>query len=99
MSHTLLLFWQALQLDFYGDGVVEAWRGTQHGEPSVRCQDGPAILEAHFGPEYESHVWGIAGTSPLFPSFSLRGKGILDTNAMTTSSRACDVYHEPYSPS
>ena len=56
-----LLFWQALQLTFFGDGIVEAWRGSQHGQPSVRCQEGPAIFKAHFGPEYQTHAWGIAG--------------------------------------
>ena len=53
--------WQALQLEFFGDSIVEAWRGSQHGQPSVRCQEGPAIFKAHFGPEYEAHAWGIAG--------------------------------------
>ncbi len=55
------LFLQALQLDFYGDAVVEAWRGTQHGEPHSRCQDAPDIFNAHFGREFESHAWGVAG--------------------------------------
>ncbi len=56
------LLLQALQLDFYGDAVVEAWRGTQHGEPHARCLDAPDIFNAHFGKEFESHAWGVAGT-------------------------------------
>ena len=59
-SHCLLLR-QALQVEFFGDGVVEAWRGSQHGELSVRCHEGPAIFKGHFGPDYETHAWGIAG--------------------------------------
>ncbi len=58
----IILFLQALQLDFYGDAIVEAWRGTQHGEPHARCQDAPDIFDAHFGKEFDSHAWGVAGT-------------------------------------
>lgn len=67
----------ALQLDFYGDGVVEAWRGTQHGQPTVRCQEGPAIFQAYLGSEYESHAWGVAGDATQHLMWRLRhGEGL-----------------------
>ena len=56
-----MYFRQALQLNFYGDGIVEGWRGTQHSQPSVRCQEGPDMFKAHFGSEFDSHAWGVAG--------------------------------------
>lgn len=69
---------QALQLDFYGDAVVEAWRGTQHGEPHSRCQDAPDIFDAHFGRDFESHVWGVAG--PLVSCMHCSCKASLEMN-------------------
>ncbi|DBA80381.1 hypothetical protein WJX79_002842 [Trebouxia sp. C0005] len=67
----------ALQLDFYGDAVVEAWRGTQHGEPHSRCQDAPDIFDAHFGRDFESHVWGVAGDAAQHLMWRLRnGEGL-----------------------
>ncbi|DBB18845.1 TPA: hypothetical protein ACH3X3_000434 [Trebouxia sp. C0006] len=62
----------ALQLDFYGDAVVEAWRGTQHGEPHARCLDAPDIFNAHFGKEFESHAWGVAGDAAQHLMWRLR---------------------------
>ena len=47
-------------MDFYGDAMVEAWRGTQHGEPHSRCLDAPDIFDAHFGKEFAN---GLAGSA------------------------------------
>ena len=74
-THTL----QALQLDFYGDALVEAWRGTQHGEANVRCQDAPDIFKAHFGNDFDSHAWGMAGECPRHLQQSRHG-GMMCSN-------------------
>lgn len=67
----------AVQLDFYGDAAVEAWRGTQHGEAHVRCQDGPEIFLNHFGRDFESHAWGLADDGVQHLMWRLRhGEGI-----------------------
>ena len=84
-KHCICLFLQALQLDFYGDAVVEAWRGTQHGEPHSRCQDAPDIFDAHFGREFESHAWGVAG--PLVSCMHCSCKASLKMNTAMKAGR------------
>ena len=58
---------QAIQLEFYGDALVEAWRGTQHGRAHVRCEEGPEIFRSHFGRDFDSHAWGVAGDAHVWP--------------------------------
>ncbi|CAL5224691.1 g7416 [Coccomyxa viridis] len=45
----------------YGDTLVEAWRGTILGEPSLRVQGCSEIFHSHFGHKYSTAVYGIAG--------------------------------------
>ena len=52
---------QEPQLAFYGDALVETWRGTQHGAECPRCKDAASVFDAHFGHDYNRHSWGIAG--------------------------------------
>lgn len=52
---------QEPQLSFYGDAMVEAWRGTQHGSGCPRCQGAVEVFDTHFGQKYNSHAWGLAG--------------------------------------
>lgn len=57
--------WQELQLNFYGDATVEAWRGTQHGDICPGCAGAAEAFQAHFGQKFNSHAWGLAGGQSL----------------------------------
>lgn len=52
---------QESQLAFYGDAIVESWRGTQHGADCPKCAEAAAVFDTHFGQQYSSHAWGVAG--------------------------------------
>jgi hypothetical protein len=51
---------QALQLVFYGDSIVESWRGTAHGAGCGRCRGIPEVWDRHFGIPYRAAAFGIA---------------------------------------
>ena len=52
---------QHIDVVMYGDTLVEAWRGTILGEPSLRVQGCSEIFHSHFGHKYSTAVYGIAG--------------------------------------
>lgn len=52
---------QGLDILMYGDTLVEAWRGTFLGEPSIRAQGCSDIFHNHFGLKYRAAALGIAG--------------------------------------
>ena len=52
---------QHFDMVMYGDTLVEAWRGTILGEPSLRVQGCSEIFHSHFGHKYSSAIYGIAG--------------------------------------
>ncbi len=49
----------------YGDTLVEAWRGTFLGEPSVRAQGCADVFHNQFGVRYRAAALGIAGNCPV----------------------------------
>ena len=63
---------QHFDVVMYGDTLVEAWRGTILGEPSLRVQGCSEIFHSHFGHKYSTAVYGIAGepASPAGPAAS-----------------------------
>ncbi|EIE19165.1 SGNH hydrolase [Coccomyxa subellipsoidea C-169] len=52
---------QGLDVLMYGDTLVEAWRGTFLGEPSLRAQGCADIFHNQFGLKYRAAALGIAG--------------------------------------
>ncbi len=52
---------QHIDVMMYGDTLIEAWRGTILGEPSLRVQGCSEIFHSHFGHKYSTAVYGIAG--------------------------------------
>ena len=54
----------------YGDTLIEAWRGTILGEPSLRVQGCSEIFHSHFGQKYSTGVYGIAGEPAVWSPMS-----------------------------
>ncbi|CAL8464562.1 g4097 [Coccomyxa elongata] len=52
---------QGLDVLMYGDTLVEAWRGTFLGEPSVRAQGCADVFHNQFWVKYRAAALGIAG--------------------------------------
>ena len=54
---------QGFELVFYGDSIMETWRGTDLGKPCKRggCKEAPAIFQRHFGDLWRTGVFGVAG--------------------------------------
>ncbi len=55
---------QGFQLLFYGDSILETFRGTSRGGPCARCAGGPEVYAEHFGSKYRSEVLAISGAGP-----------------------------------
>lgn len=64
--------WQGLQVVWYGDDLVESWRGSSAGGPCPACDGVPSMWGKHFGSLYRAQAYGIAGVHPTrlnaFPS-------------------------------
>ena len=56
---------QVLDVLMYGDTLVEAWRGTFLGEPSLRAQGCADIFHNQFGMKFRAAALGIAGDQAL----------------------------------
>ena len=52
---------QRLDLLFYGDSILETFRGTSRGGPCARCIGGPEVFQQHFSSKYNSTVLAISG--------------------------------------
>ena len=52
---------QRLELLFYGDSILESFRGTSRGGPCPRCARGPEVYQQHFGSKYNCTVLAISG--------------------------------------
>ena len=48
---------QHFDVMMYGDTLIEAWRGTILGEPSLRVQGCSEIFHSHFGHKYRTAVY------------------------------------------
>lgn len=78
---------------WYGDDLVESWRGTAGGGPCPACEGIPNIWGRHFGSPWLAQAYGIAG--PLISCLSLAkskcrcellfGRAALATRAATSS--------------
>lgn len=66
---------QHFDVMMYGDTLVEAWRGTILGEPSLRVQGCSEIFHSHFGHKYSTAVYGIAGKPVVWPHVVRRQAG------------------------
>ena len=63
-----MLFWQGLDLLFYGDSITESWHGTDSFKVSNgpcksrkrQCAEIKRVYKAHFS-KYRSVVLGIGG--------------------------------------
>lgn len=54
---------QQLDIAFYGDSILETWRGTDMGRDCRRCDGGPDIFLKYFGSRYKAHVFAVGGQS------------------------------------
>ena len=54
-------FLQGFEILFYGDSILETFRGTSRGGPCARCAGGPEVYAKHFGSKYRSEVLAISG--------------------------------------
>ena len=52
--------WQGLDVVFYGDSIVESWRGTELGVSVERAKGIPDMWGRHFGEPYHAKAFGIA---------------------------------------
>ena len=55
---------QRLDLVFYGDSIIESWRGTSLGTLFARCAGSPDVFEKYFSSKYTTKVLGVACKSP-----------------------------------
>ena len=51
---------QGLDVVFYGDSIVESWRGTELGVAVERAKGIPDMWGRHFGEPYNAKAFGIA---------------------------------------
>jgi hypothetical protein len=49
-----------LDVVFYGDSIVESWRGTELGVAVERAKGVPDMWGRHFGEPYNAKAFGIA---------------------------------------
>lgn len=72
LTHMHIRDEQGLQIVFYGDDVVESWRGSSAGKACPACSGVPTVWGQHFGGVYRAQSYGIAGvalhplTTPAF---------------------------------
>lgn len=66
---------QGLQIVFYGDDVVESWRGSSAGKACPACSGVPTIWGQHFGGVYRAQSYGIAGEQTANLLWRLRHGG------------------------
>ena len=60
MESTELTCSQGLDVVFYGDSIVESWRGTELGVAVERAKGVPDMWGRHFGEPYNAKAFGIA---------------------------------------
>ncbi|KAK9814717.1 hypothetical protein WJX72_010374 [[Myrmecia] bisecta] len=46
---------------FYGDSIIEAWRGTEMGHFCPRCRGSDAVFQQYFASKYKALVMAISG--------------------------------------
>lgn len=46
---------------FYGDDMIESWRGSAGGADSAACAGIPEMWKTHFGDRFRAQAYGIAG--------------------------------------
>jgi len=56
---------QGLDVVFYGDSIVESWRGTELGVAVDRARGIPDMWGRHFGEPYNAKAFGIASAQRL----------------------------------
>lgn len=66
---------QGLQIVFYGDDVVESWRGSSAGKACPACSGIPTVWGQHFGSVYRAQSYGIAGEQTANLLWRLRHGG------------------------
>ncbi len=59
---------QGLDVVFYGDSIVESWRGTELGVAVDRARGIPDMWGRHFGEPYNAKAFGIASAQRLSAS-------------------------------
>lgn len=55
---------QGYELLFYGDSIIETWRGTDTGRQCSRCQGAPQVFDKYFGSKYKAEVLAVGGEYP-----------------------------------
>eukprot|EP00208_Stichococcus_sp_RCC1054_P005884 CAMPEP_0206144262 /NCGR_PEP_ID=MMETSP1473-20131121/23537_1 /ASSEMBLY_ACC=CAM_ASM_001109 /TAXON_ID=1461547 /ORGANISM="Stichococcus sp, Strain RCC1054" /LENGTH=435 /DNA_ID=CAMNT_0053540033 /DNA_START=219 /DNA_END=1526 /DNA_ORIENTATION=- len=66
---------KGLQVVWYGDDLVESWRGSSAGGPCPACDGVPSMWGKHFGSLYRAQAYGIAGEQTANLLWRLRKGG------------------------
>ena len=56
---------QGLDVVFYGDSIIESWRGTELGVAADRAKGIPDMWGRHFGEPYNAKAFGIASAQHI----------------------------------